>query len=105
MENKKSVITQSGGIITIVVFFVLLFVFAKWGPAINFSSTTQTKGDPFVVQGTGKSIVAPDIAKIDLGIQDSGTDLKTIEDSVNKKSQSLVAQIKKIGIDAKDIKT
>ena len=89
----------------IIIFFVLLFIFAKWGPAINFSTTTQTKGDPFVVQGTGKSFVAPDIAKIDLGIQESGANLKTVQDSVNKKSQSLVDQIKKIGVDAKDIKT
>lgn len=90
---------------SIIIFFVLLFVFAKWGPAINFSSITQVKGEPFVVQGTGKVTIAPDIAKIDLGIQESGTDLKTVQNSVNKKSQDLVAQVKKLGVDPKDIKT
>lgn len=90
---------------SIIIFFVLLFVFAKWGPAINFSSITQTKGDAFVVQGTGKVSVAPDIAKIDLGIQETGQILKQVQDSVNKKSQDLVNQIKKLGIEAKDIKT
>jgi uncharacterized protein YggE len=89
----------------ILVFFILLFVFAKWGPTINFSTTTQTKGEPFIVQGTGKSIVSPDIAKIDLGIEETGTNLKTVQDDVDKKSQSLVDQIKKLGIDANDIKT
>jgi uncharacterized protein len=89
----------------VIIFFILLFVFAKWGPAINFSTITQTKGEPFVVQGSGKSYVAPDIAKVDLGIQESGVNLKTLQDSVNKKSQSLVDQVKKLGIDAKDIKT
>ncbi len=89
----------------IIIFFILLFIFAKWGPAINFSTTTQTKGEPFVVQGTGKVTVAPDIAKIDLGIQESGTNLKTVQDSVNKKSQDLTGQIKKLGIAANDIKT
>jgi uncharacterized protein YggE len=89
----------------IVIFFILLFAFAKWGPPINFSTTTQTKGDPFVVQGTGKSFVAPDIAKIDLGIQETGSDLKTVQDSVNKKSQSLVSQTEKLGIAASDIQT
>jgi hypothetical protein len=90
---------------SIIIFFVLLFVFAKWGPPINFSSTTQVKGEPFVVQGTGKVAVAPDIAKIDLGIQETGTNLKTVQDSVNKKSQDLVSQLKKLDIEAKDIKT
>ena len=95
----------SNRIAAVIIFFVLLFVFTKWGPAINFSTVTQTKGEPFVVQGTGKATVAPDIAKVDLGIQESGADLKSVQDSVNKKSQNLVNQIKKLGIDAKDIKT
>lgn len=90
---------------SIIIFFVLLFVFAKWGPAINFNSTTQTKGEPFVVQGTGKVTVAPDIAKIDIGIQEQGQVLKQVQDSVNKKSQDLTGQIKKLGIETKDIKT
>jgi hypothetical protein len=102
MFNRKSVLNFTGSIFF---FFVLLFVFAKWGPAINFSSTTQTKGEPFVVQGIGKVTVAPDIAKIDIGIQESGVNLKTVQDSVNKKSQDLTNQVKKLGIEAKDIKT
>ena len=89
----------------VIIFFILLFIFAKWGPAINFSTITQTKGEPFVVQGTGKSFVAPDIAKVNLGIIQTGDNLKTVQDSVNKKSQDLTSQIKKLGIDEKDIKT
>ena len=90
---------------SILVFFLLLFIFAKWGPAINFNSTTQTTGQPFIVTGTGKETVAPDIAKIDLGIQETGTNLKTVQDSVNKKSLTLVAGIKKLGVADSDIKT
>ena len=105
MEEKKNIPQQANFLGAVIVFFILLFVFAKWGPAINFSTTTQVKGDPFIVQGTGKATVAPDIAKIDFGIQESGSNLKTVQDSVNKKSQDLVNQIKKLGIDAKDIKT
>ncbi len=90
---------------SIIIFFILLFVFAKWGPAINFNSTTQTKGEPFVVQGVGKVTVAPDIAKVDVGIQEQGNNLKTVQDSVNKKSQDMVTMIKKLGIETKDIKT
>jgi len=89
----------------VIIFFVLLFCFAKWGPAINFNTTSVTKGEPFVVTGEGKSFVAPDIAKVDLGITDSGSDLKTVETSVNKNSQNLVDQIKKMGIAASDIQT
>jgi len=104
-QSLKRIPTQSTAIGAVIVFFILLFVFAKWGPAINFSTTTQTKGDPFVVQGTGKSIVSPDIAKVDLGIQESGTDLKTVQNTVDTKSQTLTSKLKLLGIDTKDIKT
>lgn len=90
---------------TVIIFFILLFVFAKWGPAINFATTTQPVGDPFVVSGTGKVAVAPDIAKVDFGIQQQGQILKQVQDSVNKKSQTLTDSLKKLGIADSDIRT
>jgi len=92
-------------ITAVIVFFILLFVFAKWGPTINFSTTTQTKGDPFVVTGEGKVFVTPDIAKITVGIQESGNSLKTVQDSVNKKSVALTDAVKNLGVKKEDIKT
>jgi len=89
----------------IITFFILLFIFAKWGPAINFNTTTQAKGDPFVVSGEGKVTVTPDIAKITVGIQENGTSLKQVQDSVNKKSKTLTDALKKLGIADSDIKT
>ncbi len=89
----------------IITFFVLLFVFSKWGPALPFSVSSQNKGEPMVVSADAKVTVTPDIAKVSLGIEESGSSLKTVQESVNKKSQALVAQIKKLGIDEKDIKT
>jgi uncharacterized protein YggE len=58
-----------------------------------------------VVSGEGKAAAIPDIAKISAGIEDSGTSLIQVQDSVNKKSQSLVSALKKLDIDDKDIKT
>lgn len=94
-----------GKIISIVIFFILLFIFAKWGPAINFSTTTQSKGEPLIVSGEGKVFVTPDIAKVTVGIQETGTSLASVQESANKKSQALVDTIRKLGIDKEDIKT
>jgi uncharacterized protein YggE len=105
MEEKKTFHQHSGVAGAVIIFFILLFVFAKWGPAINFSTTTQTKGDPFVVSGEGKVSVTPDIAKITLGIQESGSSLKQVQDSVNTKSIALTGVLKKLGISDSDIKT
>lgn len=92
-------------VISILAFFILLFAFAKWGPSINFSTLTQSKGEPMIVTGEGKATAIPDIAKVSAGIQDSGQSLTQVQDSVNKKSQALVAALKKLGIEDKDIKT
>jgi uncharacterized protein YggE len=92
-------------VLPVIVFFILLFIFAKWGPAINLSTTTQTKGEPFIVSGEGKVSVAPDIAKVTLGIENSGPSLKTVQDAVNTKSKALTDAIKKLGIGESDIKT
>lgn len=96
---------QNRNVAAVIVFFILLFLFAKWGPAINFSSTTQPVGEPFVVQGTGKVTVAPDIAKVDFGIQEQGQTLKQVQDSANQKSKTLTDALKKLGIADNDIKT
>ncbi len=89
----------------VITFFILLFVFAKWGPSIPFSVLSQSKGEPMIVTGEGKSTAIPDIAKVSAGIQDSGPALAQVQDSVNKKSQNLVSALKKLGIADLDIKT
>lgn len=89
----------------VIIFFILLFVFSKWGPAIPFSVLSQSKGEPMVVTGEGKATAIPDIAKVSAGIQDSGTSLTQVQNSVNKKSQALTDALKKSGIEEKDIRT
>lgn len=105
MEEKKQVLPQNTSAGAVVLFFIFLFVFAKWGPAINFNTSSQLKGSPLVVSGQGKVTVTPDIAKVSFGISESGASLKKVQNSVNTKSKSLTDAIKKLGILEKDIKT
>ncbi len=88
-----------------VLFFLLLFVYSKFGPALPLSFTTQSKGEPMTVTASGKVAVVPDIAKVNVGIQEQGSTLKQVQESVNKKSQSLTDALKRLGIDERDIKT
>lgn len=103
--SQNKTVVKGGPVGAVIVFFILLFVFAKWGPAINFSTTTQNKGEPMVVTGEGKATAIPDIAKVDAGIQSSGQSLTQVQNDVNTKSQSLVSALKNLGIADKDIKT
>lgn len=100
--DKEKTINFAG---LILIFFVLLFLFFKFGPKIPLSIVTQQKGEPLVVSGEGKVAVVPDIAKVTLGIEESGVSLKEVQNKVNQKSQNLTGALKKLGIGEKDIKT
>jgi len=101
MEREKTV----NFIGSIIIFFILLFVYSKWGPSLPISVLTQTKGEPLMVTETGKVAVVPDIAKITIGIEEQGTTLKEVQNSVNLKSKELTDELKKLKIDEKNIKT
>lgn len=58
-----------------------------------------------MVAGTGKVFVTPDIAKVSVGVEESGPTLKQVQESVNRKSKTLTDSLKKLGIEEKDIKT
>lgn len=90
---------------SIIVFFVLLFVYSKWGPSLPISVLTQTKGEPLIVSETGKVTVVPDIAIVSLGIEERGQSLNSVQSFLNSKSKKLTDDLKKLGIDEKDIKT
>lgn len=100
--DKERTVNFAG---SVVIFFILLFLFFKFGPKIPLSIISQQKGEPFVVTGEGKISVAPDIAIVNLGIEENGASLKQIQDSVNKKSKNLVDGLKKLGVGESDIKT
>lgn len=100
--NKERTINFAG---SVVIFFVLLFLFFKFGPKIPLSIISQQKGEPLVVTGEGKVSVTPDIAIVNLGIEEGGASLKQVQDSVNKKSKNLVDALKKLGVAESDIKT
>lgn len=89
----------------IITIFILLFIYSKFGPRIPISVITQQKGEPLIVGEVGKVTAVPDIARINFGIEESGVSLKSVQDSVNQKSKNLVKELKKLGIEEKDIKT
>lgn len=92
-------------LIVIFFFFAALFVYSKFGPTLPISVISSEKGQPLVVEGEGKVVVIPDIAKVSVGIEESGSSLSQVQDSANQKSKNLVDAIKKLGVKDGDIKT
>lgn len=91
----------------VVLFFLLLFAFTRWVGPIPFSvsSVTTTKTDTFSVTGEGKVTVIPDIATVSVGVTAQGPTVTNVQQAINTKMNAVSDSIKRLGVDAKDIKT
>ena len=91
----------------VVVFFVGLFLFAKFGPSlpiyVNQVATSQPA--PFAVTAEGKVTAVPDIAEVSLGFTNTNTSVSAVQNEANTIINSVSAAVKRLGINEKDIKT
>lgn len=94
-------------IASILVFFLMLWIFGKFGPAIPFSinSVQTTKSDLFTVTGEGKATSAPNMAILNLGVQIQKATVKEAQSEANKVSNKITQDLKNLGIADKDITT
>lgn len=93
-------------LVTLVVFGVGGLYFRFVGPipfAVN--QTTTQKASTFDVSGEGVVVVVPDQAKISLGVRKSASTVKQAQNEANKVLNDLNNELKKLGVDGKDIKT
>lgn len=77
----------------------------RWMGALPIAVTQTQKMSTFDVSGEGKVVVIPDQAVVSMGVQETGTNLKQVQEMVNKKMASLSKSLKDLGIAEKDIKT
>jgi hypothetical protein len=94
-------------ILSLIVFFVSLFLYTKFAGPIPFSITnvTNNKSEAFTITGEGKVSVKPDIATVNVGVLANGVTVKEVQDNLNKNINAVSAATKKLGVDEKDIKT
>ena len=76
------------------------------GPAVGAPSAD---GEPalhtITVTGTGSVTRVPDVARVSVGVSVTKASVKGARDSAGKSMQAVIAAIKAMGIDEKDIKT
>lgn len=94
-------------LIGILVFFLSLFAYTKLASPLELSinSITTNKTDNFTVTGTGKVDAKPDQAVISVGLMKEGPTVKATKDLLDTANNAIIAAVKKLGIDAKDIQT
>lgn len=94
-------------IVSIVFFFICLFLYTKFVGPVPFSvnSTVTNKSDIFSSMGEGKIVVKPDTAFVSVGIEKSAPTVKEAQDQVNIVIKNISDAYKKLKIDDKDIQT
>ncbi len=75
------------------------------GISFNVSQTSTQKMGTFDVNGTAIKSVAPDEAVVDLGVRKNAKTVKEAQKSANTALTQLTAELKKIGIEEKNMKT
>lgn len=91
----------------ILFFFICLFVYTKLAGPIPFTvnNITTTKTDLFTSQGTGEEKAVPDTAMVVLGVTKSASTAEEAKNQMNSITNTIVADLKALGIEEKNIKT
>lgn len=92
---------------TVLFVFLGFFVFTKiFGPIPFFvNSVTTTKETLFTVDGKGEVTAIPDTAMVSLGVSKTAPTVEAAQNEVNTIINKITADLKKLGVLEKDIKT
>ncbi len=92
---------------TILFIFLSFFIFTKiFGPLpFSVNSITTTKTNLFTVSGTGEATAVPDTALVSLGVNKEAPTVETAQNQVNQIINKITDDLKKIGVEEKNIKT
>lgn len=84
----------------------LIFYTKLLGPIPFYVNNIQTtKNSLFHAQGTGKAVAAPDIATVMVGITQDASTVADAQNKVNITMKKIIEDVKKLGIEEKNIKT
>lgn len=99
---------REGRLLFVIVFSIAVFyLFTKFlGPIpLSINSITTTKTDLFTVSGEGEATGIPDTALLSLGVTKKAATVKDAQNQVNTAANAIIADLKKLGVDEKNIKT
>lgn len=87
------------------VFTVILLSGINYAVNRNWNMFYKSNALPFTVQGTGTVKAEPDQAEISFTVTKTAPKLQDAQDQANKATNAMVAAVKDLGVDKKDIKT
>lgn len=94
-------------ILAIFLFFIALFLYTKFAGPIPFliNSYVTSKNDLFQSQGQGSISQVPDLVTISFGVTKSSSTVSDAQNQTNKAINSILENLKNLGVSEKDLKT
>jgi uncharacterized protein len=92
-------------LLSVIIITGAVYLFARFAPGIPVSTVTTQKLTLFTVEGDGKVTVVPDTGIVSLGINTTKNSVKDAQSEANRVVNQITADVRKLGIDDKDIKT
>lgn len=92
-------------LLLVLVIWLGVFAYAKFGPGLPVSSIVTQKTDLFTVSGEGKVTATPDVAILNLGMTTQKNSVKTAQAEANTVVNNLTKAVKELGVKDADIKT
>lgn len=102
-EQLKNFINRGQLMITILIAALVIFLFAQMG--YQQKTLDQQNANQITVSGQGKVYAKPDVAVISLGVTSQASTVAAVTKSNTDKMNTVIAAVKKLGVDDKDIQT
>src|SRR3989338_2080106 len=98
---------QNGLIAAVIIFFIGLFTYTKLAGPIQFlvNNYNTNKSDLFKAEGQGSVSQAPDQVTISFGVTKSSSTVSDAQNQTNSSINSILENLKKLGVEDKDLKT
>jgi uncharacterized protein len=92
---------------TTIAILLVFFLYTKFAGPIPFSvnSVQTTKTNLFTASGTGKATGIPDMAQLSIGITKTASTVTDAQNQTNSAANKIIEDLKKLGIQEKNIKT
>lgn len=104
--SRKFVALAAGLLFLMMAIFVGIQIWGNpWYKNIRAEFTSTPYAKTITVDGEGKITVKPDIAKIDLSVASAGQTVAEVTTDNNTKMNSVIDQMKQLGIKPEDIQT
>ncbi|PIP74866.1 MAG: hypothetical protein CO135_03135 [Candidatus Levybacteria bacterium CG_4_9_14_3_um_filter_35_16] len=90
---------------TVLFIFIGLIVYSKVVGSTPLTNNGNTKTNVFHVQGEGKATAIPDTVTVTVGVTQDASEVIQAQSKVNQTTNKIIADLKKLGINEKNIKT